>query len=63
MVAHEPRLDSLAVLKEALGVSPRPCVVVAHLDDLGFRFPLDIRRRMDVFSVVLGRSPAPEYRR
>jgi cold shock protein len=57
MVAHDPRAARLGVLKEMLGVSPRPSVVVAHLNDLGLRFPLDIRRSMDVFSVALGRSP------
>src|SRR5918999_2976486 len=57
MVVHDPRTARLAVLKEMLGVSLRLSVVVAHLNDLDLRFPLDIRRSMDVFSVVLGRSP------
>jgi hypothetical protein len=63
MVAHDSRAARLAVLKEMLGVSPRPSVVVAHLNDLGLRFPLDIRRSMDVFSVALGRSPGTGFDR
>jgi CspA family cold shock protein len=47
---------TVMVLKEALGVFPWPSVA-ARLDDLGLRFPLDIRRSTDVFSVALGRSP------
>jgi cold shock protein len=57
MVAHECRTARLTALKEMLGVSPRPSEVVAHLDSLGLRFPLDIRRSVDVFSMALGRSP------
>lgn len=57
MVALDRWTARLAGLKEVLGISPRPSVVVAHLDGLGLRFPLDIRCSVDVFSMASGRSP------
>jgi hypothetical protein len=62
MLAGHLRAVRVRLLKEALDVSPRPSAG-AHLNDLGFRFPLDIKRSKDVFSVALGRSPAPVDRR
>jgi CspA family cold shock protein len=56
MVAGDSRTARFALLEETLGVSPRPSAV-AHLNDLGLRFPLDIRRSKDVFSVAPGSSP------
>jgi len=59
MGVHDSRTARLGLLKESLSVS-RDRRSWPHLNDLGFRFPLDIRRSKDVFSVVLGRSPGPE---
>lgn len=59
MVAHDSRTARLYLFEGIARRFTRPSVV-AHLNDLGFRFLLDIRRSKDVFSVVLGRSPGPE---